>query len=521
MSIASELSKLQTNLSNVYDAIEAAGGTVPANKNLDNLTTAVESVPTPPDHFLEYNVSNGKITKKAQTIDLTGVTKIGNYALAAAYRGSTFTADTIIDMSGVTSIDGENAMLQCFMETKNISKIDLSNVTTISGEKACYYACREMKTPGNSSGEITIDFESLSSVSGLMAFGDFITDNDYVKNISFSSLETISGSSCFSQAFYSSAIETADFSALTSASYNCFRRAFDYCDNLTSVDFSSIKTINEDYAFAEAFIRCKKLTNVDFSGLETINGSNCCYNMFAMDSILSSINLGSLKTINKTSACYQMFYSCYALTSVDLSSLETVSGSAACQSMFQYCSSLESVTFDSLTNLTGGGALQEMFRSCISLTTLSFPALTEESFGSYTNQFGSMLTGCTGVTVHFPSNLQSVIGSWTSVTAGFGGTNTTVLFDLSSTATANVSEVNLTISLTGPNTGNFQSITINNNTYQASDFTSGSLTIQVPANTDLPWSLTANNLNKITPTSGTLNLSADDTLEIYCADGKV
>jgi hypothetical protein len=44
-----------------------------------------------------------------------------------------------------------------------------------------------------------------------------------------------------------------------------------------------------------------------------------------------------------------------------------------------------------------------------------------------------MLQGVTGCTVHFPSNLQSVIGSWSDVTARFGGTNTTVLFDLTAT----------------------------------------------------------------------------------------
>jgi hypothetical protein len=64
---------------------------------------------------------------------------------------------------------------------------------------------------------------------------------------------------------------------------------------------------------------------------------------------------------------------------------------------------------------------------------LSFPALKTTSFGSYTNQFADMLSGVTGCTVHFPSNLQAVIGSWSDVTSGFGGTNTTVLFDLPAT----------------------------------------------------------------------------------------
>ena len=56
-----------------------------------------------------------------------------------------------------------------------------------------------------------------------------------------------------------------------------------------------------------------------------------------------------------------------------------------------------------------------------------------------------MLDGVTGCTVHFPSNIQSVIGSWASVTSGFGGTNTTVLFDLPATVT-----------LTGANSVDYQ-----------------------------------------------------------------
>ena len=70
------------------------------------------------------------------------------------------------------------------------------------------------------------------------------------------------------------------------------------------------------------------------------------------------------------------------------------------------------------------------FRGCTALTSVSFPALTANSFGTRTDQFNSMLSGCSNVTVHFPAAIQSTIGSWASVTAGFGGTNTTVLFDL-------------------------------------------------------------------------------------------
>lgn len=44
MSVADQISALRTNLSNAYDAIETAGGTVPQNKNAANLATAVATI---------------------------------------------------------------------------------------------------------------------------------------------------------------------------------------------------------------------------------------------------------------------------------------------------------------------------------------------------------------------------------------------------------------------------------------------------------------------------------------------
>ena len=44
MTIASELSTLQTNLRNSYDAISSKGGTLPENKNYDNLAVSIESI---------------------------------------------------------------------------------------------------------------------------------------------------------------------------------------------------------------------------------------------------------------------------------------------------------------------------------------------------------------------------------------------------------------------------------------------------------------------------------------------
>ena len=89
-------------------------------------------------------------------------------------------------------------------------------------------------------------------------------------------------------------------------------------------------------------------------------------------------------------------------------------------------------SFVGVTNITGDYALQMAFANCINLTAVSFPDLAVNFFGSNTNQnqFNDMLAGVTGCEVHFPSELEDVIGSWSDVVAGFGGTDTSVLFDI-------------------------------------------------------------------------------------------
>ena len=44
MSIADKLSKLQTDVTNAYSSIESKGGTIPANKNTQNLASAIDTI---------------------------------------------------------------------------------------------------------------------------------------------------------------------------------------------------------------------------------------------------------------------------------------------------------------------------------------------------------------------------------------------------------------------------------------------------------------------------------------------
>ena len=178
-----------------------------------------------------------------------------------------------------------------------------------------------------------------------------------------------------------------------------------------------------------AFNNCTSLTSVDLSSVTAVPGSSALYYAFSGCTSLTSVDLSSLTRVSGPNALAYAFQACSSLTSVDLSSLTTVTGSSALSYAFNNCTGLTSVDLSSLTRVTSGYGLSYAFRSCTSLTSLSFPALTTSSFGTATNQFNNMLTKVRGCTVHFPAAIQGKIETMTGY-PNFGGTNTTVLFDL-------------------------------------------------------------------------------------------
>lgn len=210
------------------------------------------------------------------------------------------------------------------------------------------------------------------------------------------------------------------------AYYYCFYHAV---VTQQHIDMSGVEEIKY-YGCFSMFEYAQNLISVDLSGLKKI-GQGGCDAMFNNCYDLISADISNLEEINDSYACSVMFYKT-GITSIDVSKIRSVNGYDGCYAMFSY-TKLVSVNFSSLSVLTGQLAFERAFSDVTTLTTVSFPALKSDSFGTYTNQFKDMLKNDTGVTVHFPSNLQSVIGSWSDVQDGFGGTNTTVLFDLPAT----------------------------------------------------------------------------------------
>lgn len=275
------------------------------------------------------------------------------------------------------------------------------------------------------SGEADVVFTGVKDLADNALYSRFSSQTNKgetpVKSISFPDLENISGSVAIQNICY----------------YNSY---------LNSISFPKLKTVTGTYAANNAFNHCDNLTGaVNFPELTSVSGtgiqSGQMGGMFATTKI-TSISFPKLTTIgssststgaNMSSICSQ----CKNLAQISFPSLEKIGYSGLSYS-FSGCSALTSVIFPSLTNIFYNGLISA-FQNCTSLTSISFPSLVSNfnywggSSWSRDYSWQNMLQGVTGCTVHFPSNLQAVIGSDTAVTAGFGGTNTTVLFDLPAT----------------------------------------------------------------------------------------
>ena len=179
------------------------------------------------------------------------------------------------------------------------------------------------------------------------------------------------------------------------------------------------------------FYKSESIKTVSFPNLTSIGSSGLLDCFYGCTSLTTASTFANLTSIT-TSGLHSCFRGCTSLTTAPTFANLTSIDSFGLYNCFYECTSLTTApTVANLTSIDSVG-LYNCFKDT-KITSLSFPALKSTSFGSYTDQFNIMLSGVTGCTVHFPSNLESVIGSRSDVTSGFGGTNTVVLFDLPAT----------------------------------------------------------------------------------------
>lgn len=427
MSLSNDINTTSTALSDIKDAIIAKGV-------------------TPSGNITTYATAISQISGGSAVIDSLSITPTTS--------AQTITASGGVDGYSPINVSAVTSSIDANIQAENIKNgVTILNVTgNYTGSGSATLITKSITQNGtyNASSDNADGYSSVTvNVSGGGGYSEL------------PSYQVVNGSA----SARSGAIPANAFSSITRINDRAFYRAYDGCIFTGTLDLSNVTYIGE-----EGLLECfsgSQFTSVDLSSLTYVSISGL-YNTFYQQVTIQSVNISSLSFVG-ISGMEGAFYNCgitslslhslrdvYAnglyeafydnqIQSLDVSSLEHI-GENGLESAFSN-NLLVSVTFNSLIQIDNYG-LSKAFAENIdyddggttTLQSVSFPALPddfaydEDMDETYYNVFNEMLSGDDNVTVHFPSNLQAVIGDWDDVTNGFGGTNTTILFDLPSTA---------------------------------------------------------------------------------------
>lgn len=159
MSVATELTKLNTNIKNAYDEISAKGGTVPQNKNTDNLATAISSIPSGGGSADDYFYTSGELGSYNDMIK-----KIPDFSTTKTSINSFFSSTKAIEVGNV-SAPNATSCANMFMSAKveYIGDLYLPLCTNIQGIFS--YANRIKSIGTLTLGNVTSCFQSFQSCS--------------------------------------------------------------------------------------------------------------------------------------------------------------------------------------------------------------------------------------------------------------------------------------------------------------------------------------------------------------------
>lgn len=339
---------------------------------------------------IDANIVAGNIKKDVQILGVTG-----------SYEGTTPTGTVNITSNG----------------THNVSSYEYADVQVPTTAPSRY-----LEYSVDANGKLIHDptASSIINLNGATDIGDYVLYYAYngnaslTGNIDLSMLEQITGNSGCGYAFFA-------------------------CSNITGADLRNLKYISSQSGCMYMFRNCPSLTTMNLSSLKYISGTSACSNMFSYCvGLTGTMDLSKLIALGGQSELQQMFQMSTGITGINLSSLVTTNNTAM-NGICYGCANLTSADFSHLAKIGTSQALSNAF-SNTSLSSLSFPNLAYIAT-SYNSSFGNMLSGVTGCTVHFPAEWQTTMSSWSNVTNGFGGTNTTVLFDLPNVTTLDLSHI--------------------------------------------------------------------------------
>ena len=457
MSIATEISRLQTAKDDIKTAIEGKGVTVPSAATLDGYATLISSIPSGGGGGITVSplsvTQNGTYTAPSGTAysPVTVNVEGGGGEESAPqkqinfidYDGTILYSYTKTEWQSVSALPSNPSHTGLTAQGWNWTKAQIDSQLTAmpdgdilvgqtyvtdDGKTRLYVHMEEGRLHPYlgicPNGTVVVDWgdnTSTSTLTGTSLITVKYADHEYVSAGDYMITLTVSSGSF---AFYGSANSSHIFKKNTTTTANihriytnCIQKielgsnvsignyAFSYCYSLASMTIPSSVTSIGNYAFSY----CYSLASMTIPSSVTSIGDyafNACYSLASITMPSSVTNIGastfqycsSLVSItipsSVTSIGNYAFNTCYSLASITMPSSVTSIGNNA----FYVCYSLASITIPSSVTSIGDYA----FYSCYSLASITIPS-SVTSIGNYAFQYCYSLASIT-----IPSGVTSI-----------------------------------------------------------------------------------------------------------------
>lgn len=155
MAIATELETLKTNITNAYNSINTKGGTIPTNKNTENLSSAIESIPSGEDLSEYFMTTLPSFIQEGPFSPFTlGIKKIPpdlTYPTNFAYlfhglENLTDISAFVIDTEDLLASGQVTNCYQMFGYCRGLSEIPLFNTSNITRMGWMFLRCSTLTT---------------------------------------------------------------------------------------------------------------------------------------------------------------------------------------------------------------------------------------------------------------------------------------------------------------------------------------------------------------------------------------
>lgn len=353
MAIANEIETLKTNITNAYTSISTKGGTIPTNKNTENLSSAIESIPSGGGSILGSKTITQNGTYKAINDNLDGYNTVDvNVSVESPYKWQRptnwYDLPTILAncedvvKNGVTYYPRMALQLEITNSNQvSISPTSLAS-TTNAGYKYLIQTSDGQEIETTTTITITFDTTKDSSTRYIIIYANF-NNYTYISSLdrTLPVIEIILGKGIWTTPHIGSSNSSSvnkwlrNFETLSTTEWTNF--GYQYCfSNVNSLEHLYLPTITTMTNTTNSAISQYSLKDVDMPNLKSIQMAYFSSSTTALKRLnfpslettkasfgsnqgLMEINVPKLKTIDNS----YFLQNCYSYETLDLSSITT------------------------------------------------------------------------------------------------------------------------------------------------------------------------------------------------------